>query len=120
MNRIPTRRSKAEQQVYAGRVMMLVFAVVFFLGLFLQIAMAVRLAGQNKRIQAMELEIRDLSATADNLNLALSHYQSLDRVAKQAQKLGMELPANDQIRVVHVPEIVEDTSAQGAVNGAGK
>ena len=120
MNRTQTRRTRAEQQFRANRVMMIAFMVVFFLGLFLQIAMAVRLAGQNKRIQAMELEIRDLSATADNLNLALSHYQSLDRVATQAQKLGMELPENDQIRVVHVPDIIEDTSAQGAVNGAGK
>lgn len=120
MNGAQTRRTREEQRRHASRVMMMAFMVVFFLGLFLQIAMVVRLAGQNKRIQAMELEIRDLSATADNLNLALGHYQSLDRVATQAQKLGMELPANDQIRVVHVPDIVEDTSAQGAGNGAGK
>lgn len=119
MNRTQTRRTRAEQQLQASRVMMMAFAVVFFLGLFLQVAMAVRLAGQNKRIQAMEIEIRDLSATADNLNLALGHYQSPERVATQAQRLGMETPGNDQIRVVHVPEIVEDTSAQGAA-GAGK
>lgn len=118
MSRGQTKRSRAEQEQRASRTMMLVFVAVLFVGFFLQIFMVARLARQNKRMQAMELEIRDLSATADNLSLALSHYSSLDRVAAQAEKLGMEKPTEGQIRVVSVPEIVEGTPAQSAA-GAG-
>lgn len=113
------RRARAQRQERAGRTLLAVFMAVLFVGLFVQIAMVARLARQNKEIQRVATEIRDLSATADNLELSLSHYQSPDRVAKQAERLGMEQPAEGQIRVVSVPEIIEDTSAQGAGTGAG-
>lgn len=120
MSRNQNKRSRAEHQRRASRRLLMVFMAVLFVGLFVQIFMVARLARQNKRIQALELEIRDLSATADNLSLSLSHYRSLDRVAAQAEKLGMDVPAEGQIRVVNVPEIVEDTSAQGVGSDAGE
>lgn len=120
MSRNQNKRSRAEHQRRASRRLLMVFMAVLFVGLFVQIFMVARLARQNKRIQALELEIRDLSATADNLSLSLSHYRSLDRVAAQAEKLGMDVPAEGQIRVVNVPEIVEGTSAQGVGSDAGE
>ena len=120
MSRNETKRARNQRQQEAGRRMMLVFAAVFFIGLALQITMVVRLMQQNKRMQALEAEIRQWSARADNLELAVNQYKRLDRVAEQAARLGMEEPTGDQIRVVNVPELIEDTSAQSAGKGAGE
>ena len=120
MMRNTTKRSRDQQRQEVSRRLMLIFMAIFFIGLALQITMMARLARQNKQRQRLEAEIRDWSARADNLELALNQYKSLDRVAAQAEKLGMEKPTEGQIRVVSVPEIVEATSAQSAGDGAGE
>jgi len=116
MNRSQTRRRRGRQNRRVNRIMMLVFAAVLFIGLFSQVAMVARLSGQVRQSRVMEREIRDLSATVDNLNLSLNQYKSLDRVARQAEKLGMEQPGAGQIRVVSLPTILQDTSTQSAEN----
>ena len=116
MNRSQTRRRRGRQNRRVNRIMMLVFAAVLFIGLFSQVAMVARLSGQVRQSRVMEREIRDLSATVDNLNLSLNQYKSLDRVARQAEKLGMEQPSAGQIRVVSLPTILQDTSTQSAEN----
>ena len=120
MSRNQARRSRDQRQQQASRTMMLVFAAVFFIGMFLQIAMVARLMHQNKQIEALEAEITDWNARTQNLELALSQFKRLDRVTEGAARLGMEEPTEEQIRVINVPDIVEDTSAQSAVSGAGE
>ena len=114
MSRKQTKRARLEQGRRARRIMTTAFVAVLFVGLFVQIFMIARLAGQNKAIQAVETEIKHLSAEANNLNLALNQYRSTARVESQAKRLGMERPEGEQLRVVSVPEIIEDTSAQSA------
>ena len=116
MNRSRTRRSQRARDRRVNRMMSIVFAVVLFAGLFSQIAMVARLSGQAKLSRTVEQQIRELAATADNLNLSLNQYRSLDRVSAQAEKLGMEPPAEGQIRVVSLPAIARNTSTQSAEN----
>lgn len=114
MNRKRTARRERERKL--NRLLLIVFAVVLFAGTFSQVAMLARLSGQNKAVRDLEREVRELSASADNLNLALSQYHNLDRIAAQARRLGMEQPKDTQIRVVNLPAAVENTSTQSAEN----
>ena len=114
MNRIRTSRRARERKL--NRLLLIVFAVVLFAGAFSQIAMLARLSGQNKAIRAMEKEARELSASAENLNLSLNQYHNLDRIAARAAQLGMEQPREAQIRVVNLPATVGNTSTQSAEN----
>ena len=114
MNRIRTSRRARERKL--NRLLMIVFAVVLFAGAFSQVAMLARLSGQAKAVQAMEKEARELSASADNLNLSLNQYHNLERIAARAQQLGMEQPKETQIRVVNLPAAIENTSTQSAEN----
>lgn len=114
MSRKQTKRSRLEQGRRVRRIMTAAFVAVLFVGLFVQIFMITRLAGQNKEMQDLEYEMKTLRADANNLNLALNQYRSTERVEAQAKKLGMERPEAEQLRVVSVPEIIENTSAQSA------
>ena len=116
MNRNTGRRSRREQQKRVSRKLMIAFAVVLLIGVIAQITMIARLSGQNKAVRAVEKEIRQLSAEADNLNLALNQLGNLERVERQAEKLGMVTPGEGQIRVVNLPDAVDNTSAQSAGN----
>ena len=75
MNRNNTKRSRRMQERKAGKVLMIVFIAVLFVGMFAQIAMIARMTRQNKQLRAVEREIRDLSANADNLNLSLNQFK---------------------------------------------
>ena len=114
MRRMGTTRRARERKV--NRVLACLFAVVLFAGVFGHIAMLARLSGQGKAAAAIEKEIRELSASEDNLYLSLNQYHNLDRVAARAKLLGMEQPAQAQIRVVNLPAAVENTSTQSAEN----
>ena len=117
MNRMRASRRMRERRM--SRALMIAFALILFLGVCSQIAMMARLSGQNKRVVETEKEIRALSASADNLNLSLNQYHNLERIALRARQLGMEQPAQTQIRVVNLPGIIEDTSTQSAdISGA--
>lgn len=112
MNRRRTPRRTRELRL--NRVLMIAFALVLFIGVCSQIAMLARLSGQNKQVVDTEKEIRALSASADNLNLGLSQYHNLDRIAARAQQLGMEQPDETQLRVVNLPTVIDSTSTQSA------
>lgn len=116
MNRSQTKRTRRESARRANRTLIMVFVAVLVLGAFTQVAMIARVTGQNKQVRAVEREIRNLSASADNLNLSLNQFRNLDRVAARAEKLGMEKPSGDQIRVVRLPAELENTSTQSAGN----
>jgi len=120
MSRNQARRSRDQLRRKVSRNMMVIFAAVFFIGMFIQIAMVARLMHQNKQIEALEADIKEWNARTENLELALSQFKRLDRVTEGAARLGMEEPTKDQIRVINVPDIVEDTSAQSAASGAGE
>lgn len=98
------------------RLLTIAFALVLFAGLFSQIAMLARISGQTKACQSVEKEIRELNANAENLNLCLNQFHNLERIAARAQQLGMEQPAETQIRVVNLPAAIESTSTQSAEN----
>ena len=116
MNRNHAKRSRQERIRRTNRTLIMVFVAVLLIGAFSQVAMIARITGQNKRARAVETEIRNLSANADNLNLSLNQFRNLDRVAARAAKLGMEEPTGDQIRVVRLPAALENTSTQSAGN----
>ncbi len=108
------RISRRAREKRLGRVLMAVFALVLFVGVFSQIAMLARLSGLNKQVVETEKEIRALSASADNLNLSLNQYHNLERIAARARQLGMGQPDETQLRVVNLPGLIESTSTQSA------
>lgn len=114
MNRMGTSRRARERKL--NRLLLYAFVLVLFAGTFGQIAMLARLSGQSKAAAAVQREIRDLSASEENLYLSLNQYHNHDRIAARARQLGMEQPAQTQIRVVNLPAAVEDTSTQSAEN----
>ena len=116
MNRSQAKRSRRERIRQTNRTLIVIFAAVLLVGAFMQIAMIARVTGQNKQVRAVEREIRNLTANADNLNLSLNQFKNLDRVAARAAKLGMEKPTGSQIRVVRLPAALENTSTQSAGN----
>ena len=105
------RRPRSRQ---TNRVLMVVFVVVLFAGLFGQIAMLARVSAQNREARTVDREIRELNASVDNLTLSLNQYHNLERIAALAQRLGMEQPTEGQIRVVNLPGAIRSTSAQSA------
>ena len=88
--------------------------LVIFAGMFAQITMLSRISGQRKAGRQLEQEIRELSASAENLNLSLNQLASLARVEERARQLGMDKPSESQIRVVTLPGVMESTSTQSA------
>ena len=95
-----------------NRVLLFAAAAVLFAGLFLQITMLARISDQTKQASALEKEIVELSASAENLQLTISQHHNLETIAARAQLLGMEQPDETQIRVVSVAYGSEDTSTQ--------
>ena len=113
MNRRRVARRTREKRL--NRLLMVAFALVLFIGVFSQITMMAKLSGQNKRVVETRKEIKALSASADNLNLGMSQYHNLDRIAVRAQQLGMRQPDETQLRVVNLPALSDSTSTRSAV-----
>ena len=118
MNR--TRASRRMREKRLNRALMLVFALVLFIGVFPQIALMARLSGQSKQVAETRKEIKALNASADNLNLSLNQYHNLQRIAARAQQLGMEQPDETQLRVVNLPGLIDSTSTQSADNSGAE
>ena len=98
----------------SGRILFIVAAVILFAGLFMQITMLSRISSQSKQASALEKEIVELSANAENLQLSISQHHNLENIAARAQLLGMEQPDETQIRVVSVAYGNKDTSTHTA------
>lgn len=99
-----------------SRRLMIAFALVLLIGVVGQIALMARLSHQNKRLLAVQAEAAELSNRIDNLNLSLSQFHDHNRIRSKAQQLGMRLPDETQLRVVNLPGLVRDTSAQSVEN----
>ena len=95
---------------------MCVFALVMFVGLASQITMLACISGQQKQVKAVEKELRELDAKADNLDLCLNQFKNTERISLRAAQLGMEQPAETQIRVVNLPNAIVSTSTQSVEN----
>ena len=112
---------RARKMSARSRMLMLLAGLILFAGLFLQITMLSRISLQSKRAAALERELVELSATAENLELSINQYHNLEVIAARAQQLGMEQPDETQIRVVSVARIQpEDTSTQTAEGFGGE
>ena len=112
---------RARKMSARSRMLMLLAGLILFAGLFLQITMLSRISLQSKRAAALERELVELSANAENLELSINQYHNLEVIAARAQQLGMEQPDETQIRVVSVARIPpEDTSTQTAEGFGGE
>ena len=105
--------SRPRRTAARNRWLLAAAALILFAGLFLQITMLSRVSAQNKRASAIEREIAELGAYAENLELSINQYHNLENIAARAQQLGMEQPDATQIRVVNVVRSnSENTSTQ--------
>ena len=112
---------RARRITARNRTLLILVGIVLFAGLFLQITMLSRISLQSKRASAVEWELEELSANAENLELSINQYHNLEVIAARAQQLGMEQPDETQIRVVSVAKInPEDTSTQTAEGFGGE
>lgn len=114
---------KRQRDTGRNRVLLMIGAFILIAGLFMQITMLARIYGENKRASAIEREVVEMNAKADNLELSINQYHNLDRIAVQAQNLGMTLPDETQIRVVSVARNAssQNTSTQtAAMIGGGE
>ena len=102
------------------KVLLIAAALVFFCGLFGQIALRAQLSGQNKRLASLEKEIQALSANAANLDLSINQRHNLDEIGRKAILLGMEQPDESRMRVVSLPQANGETSAQTVLNDGGE
>lgn len=102
------------------KVLLIAAALVFFCGLFGQIALRAQLSGQNKQLASLEKEIQALSANAANLDLSINQRHNLDEIGRKAILLGMEQPDESRLRVVSLPQANGETSAQTILNDGGE
>ncbi len=102
------------------KVLLIAAALVFFCGLFGQIALRAQLSGQNKQLALLEKEIQALSANAANLDLSINQRHNLDEIGRKAILLGMEQPDESRLRVVSLPQANGETSAQTVLNDGGE
>lgn len=113
MGRTGARNARRENAW--NRLLLILAAAVLLTGLFVQITMLSRISSQNKQASALEKEIVELSANAENLELSINQYHNLEAIAARARQLGMEQPNETQIRVVSVARSNHgNTSAQSA------
>ena len=102
------------------KVLLIAAALVFFCGLFGQIALRAQLSGQTTQLASLEKEIQALSANAANLDLSINQRHNLDEIGRKAILLGMEQPDESRLRVVSLPQASGETSAQTVLNDGGE
>lgn len=115
MNMQYTSSYRGSRASSRSRFLLIAAAVILIAGLFLQITMLARISSQNKAASAMEREIIELSASADNLELSINQHHDLRQIATRAVQMGMSRPSDTQIRVVSVARSASgNTSTQMA------
>ena len=68
------------------------------------------------KLRAVEAEVKQLGATAENLTLAINQLSEPGQLEAHARRLGMQTPSPEQLRVVNLPDVIDDTSAQSVEN----
>ncbi|MBQ3423801.1 MAG: hypothetical protein IJH38_01205 [Clostridia bacterium] len=97
-----------------NQALMAAFVIVLVAGTLWQVLQLVGLSRQGREIAALRRETYALSVRADNLDLSISQYHNLERIAARAQQLGMEQPDQSRLRVVNLPPLSQDASPQSA------
>ncbi len=113
-------QTRVRRERRLAKVLLIAAALVFFCGLFGQIALRAQLSGQNKQLASLEKEIQALSANAANLDLSINQRHNLDEIGRKAILLGMEQPDESRLRVVSLPQANGETSAQTVLNDGGE
>lgn len=98
----------------ASRTIKVVLVAVIFFGLFFQIGMLAKISAQTKKADRVSDEIVELTARAENLELALSRLKNPERIEALALEMGMTSPGEGAIRVVSLPALDETTTTQTA------
>lgn len=118
MGHVGVRRVRRDRAHCRG--LIVVAALVLFVGLFLQITMLSRISLKSKQAAKLEKEIIELNANAENLEVTINQYHNLENIEARARQMGMQQPDETQIRVISVPQIdAENTSIQQAADAVG-
>ena len=112
MNGMSSRAARRVREQRLSKALFILAIVVLFTGLTFQITLRARIAGQAKQLSAVESEITALSANARNLDLNINQRHNLAEIEARAVSLGMARPDESQLRVVVLPALNGDTSAQ--------
>lgn len=89
------------------RMLRVVFVLVLFAGLFVQITMLARISAENKRADAAEKEILTLNHRIENLERDIANYHNAGEIEALALAMGMQNPDPSQLRSISVPDSEE-------------
>ena len=81
-------------------------------GLVTQICLLAEISGKTKEIARVNAETERLSAQKDNLEVQLASFRSTERIRREAMELGMQLPEEDQLRVISIPQEASTHTAE--------
>ena len=112
------QRNRYEQR--RTKFLLAIAAVLLFSGLFAQIAVRAQVSGQAKEIAGIQQELYKMKAEAKNLDLCINQHHDLIAIDMRARELGFTQPTEDQLRVVNLPQINENTSTQTVANIGGE
>ena len=109
------RRTLKRRDQALSRALMYVTLGILILCLFLQIGRYAQIAAQTKRISGLVNEIKQLETDKSNLELWLSTRENLKYIQAEAMNnLGMNYPAEGQVRVVALSGLTTDQQSQTA------
>jgi len=116
MNGAMNYRVRRERERRLTFILMVLAAIILFVGLFAQIAMRAQISAQAKRIASLQNEIYDLSTKANNLDMNINRHHNIKDITARTVELGMEQPDETQLRVLTLPAINGNTSTQTVAN----
>ena len=83
-------------------------------GLVMQICMLAAIHGTTKETAKINSELVHLNADRDNCNLKLANFKERGNIESLAKGLGMQLPTDEQLRVISIPSEYQNTSTHTA------
>lgn len=119
MDRMRARQGRIQREQKLTRSLLVAAAVLLFAGLFAQIAVRAQISGQAKELAAIQARMHAMSADADNLTLCINQHHDLESIGRRAIEMGMQMPGDDQLRVLNLP-VAGDTSTQTVANTDGE
>ena len=119
MDRMRARQGRIQREQKLTRSLLVAAAVLLFAGLFAQIAVRAQISGQAKELAAIQARMHAMSADADNLTLCINQHHDLESIGRRAIEMGMQMPGDDQPRVLNLP-LAGDTSTQTVANTDGE